>query len=67
MTDEREKFLLYETVRQIGCYNMIMDSPKVIAFISRAYGVIISGVDYIYILENYSSLKERYIKQGDKR
>jgi hypothetical protein len=62
MVNEREKFILYETVRTIGCYNMITDSLKVIAFISRVYGVIISRKDYISIVKNYSVLKEKYIK-----
>lgn len=62
MTNEREKFILYETVRKIGAYNMIVDSPKVIAFISRVYDVIISREDYISIIKNYSELKKKYIK-----
>lgn len=65
--DEEKKFKLYETVRQIGCYNMIVEAHKVIAFISRVYGVIISREDYISIIKNYSVLKEKYIKESEQK
>jgi len=65
MVNKREKFILYETVRNLGAYNMITESPKVIAFISRVYDVVISREDYIFIISNYSELKEEYIKEGD--
>ncbi|MBA7549463.1 hypothetical protein ES705_41946 [subsurface metagenome] len=62
MNNKREKFILYETIREIGCYNMITDSSRVIAFIYRIYNVLITRKEYIFILKNYSELKKKYTK-----
>ena len=51
----KQAFMKYEEARQSGKYNMIMDMNKVIA----EYGI--SYRDYIYILNNYSKLVEKYL------
>ena len=51
----KQEFLKYEEVRKLGKYNMIMDMNKVIA----EYGI--GFKDYIYIINNYSKLAEKYL------
>ena len=51
----KQAFMKYEEARQSGKYNMIMDMNKVIT----EYGI--SYRDYIYILNNYSKLVEKYL------
>lgn len=58
--DEREKFLAYEKIRQKGLYNMF-DRDKVIAYARKYFSVDISKEEYFEIIENYSTLKRRYL------
>ncbi len=51
----KKSFLKYEEARKSGKYNMIMDMNRVIA----DYGI--SFHDYIYIINNYSKLAEKYL------
>ena len=51
----KQEFLKYEEARKSGKYNMIMDMNKVIA----EYGI--GFKDYIYIINNYSKLAEKYL------
>lgn len=51
----RQDFLKYEEARKSGKYNMIMDMNKVLA----EYGI--SFKNYIYILNNYSELSNKYL------
>jgi len=52
----RNSFLKYEEARQSGKYNMIMDSSKVM----YEYGI--NFHDYYYIIHNYSTLAETYLR-----
>jgi len=54
----KQEFLKYEEARKSGKYNMVMDMNRVIA----EYGI--SFKDYIYILNNYSELSKKYLKNG---
>jgi len=51
----KQEFLKYEEARKSGKYNMVMDMNKVIA----EYGI--GFKDYIYIINNYSKLAEKYL------
>ena len=51
----KQEFLKYEEVRKSGKYNMIIDMNKVIA----EYGI--GFKNYIYIINNYSKLVEKYL------
>lgn len=54
----KQEFLKYEEARQSGKYNMVMDMNKVLA----EYGI--GFKNYIYILNNYSELSKKYLKNG---
>jgi len=55
MENEKEKFLAYEKVRMEGKYNMLsVDAMK-------ATGL--TKPDYIYIIEHYSELHDKYINE----
>ena len=51
----KQEFLKYEEARKSGKYNMIMDMNKVIS----EYGI--GFRNYIYIINNYSSLANKYL------
>lgn len=51
----KQEFLKYEEARKSGKYNMIMDMNKVIS----EYGI--GFKNYIYIINNYSSLANKYL------
>lgn len=51
----KQEFLKYEEARQSGKYNMVIDMNKVIA----EYGI--GFKNYIYIINNYSKLAEKYL------
>jgi len=54
----KQEFLKYEEARKSGKYNMVMDMNRVIA----EYGI--GFKNYIYILNNYSELSKKYLKNG---
>ena len=51
----KQEFLKYEEARKSGKYNMMMDMNCVIA----EYGI--GYKNYIYIINNYSTLAEKYL------
>ena len=54
----KQEFLKYEEARKSGKYNMVMDMNKVLA----EYGI--GFKNYIYIINNYSELSKKYLKNG---
>lgn len=52
----REQFLRYEEVRNSGEFNMIMDAPQAMFRAQLLYP------EYMYIINHYSELKEKYLK-----
>jgi len=54
----KQEFIKYEEARKSGKYNMVMDMNRVIA----EYGI--GFKNYIYILNNYSELSKKYLKNG---
>ena len=50
----KEKFLRYEEVRLSGKYNMIME------WVDACIEADLNKEDYLYIIEHYSELKEKY-------
>lgn len=59
---EEKKFLCYERIRRRGLYNMLMDWQKVLKYAKRYFKIDINEEDYFFIIENYSELKEKYVK-----
>ena len=57
---QMKKFALYETVRQLGCYNMIDPRARKLTRLTKK--------DYNYIIEHYSELISRFpdIKENIK-
>lgn len=54
----KQEFIKYEEARKSGKYNMVMDMNRVLA----EYGI--GFKNYIYILNNYSELSKKYLKNG---
>ena len=52
------KFEAYLQVQEIGAYNML--DPRARALAQELSGIEIDRADWIYIIKNYSELKERY-------
>ncbi|MBA7519063.1 hypothetical protein ES705_11137 [subsurface metagenome] len=59
MTNEKEKFIIYEKIRRKGLYNML-DYKKVLPYAKRYFKLDITKEEYIELVENYSELKARY-------
>lgn len=58
MEDEKEKFLLYESIRRSGVTNMF-DVTTVCAI----SGGTLEKKDCFYIMDNYSELAKKYLKE----
>ena len=61
MINEKRKFLAYEKARIRGLYNML-DWLHVSRYIAKYYKIGITKDEYLFIIENYSRLKEKYLK-----
>ncbi len=59
VTIDRETFHHYESVRQGGSYNMMMEASTVMNIIN------VNEDQYFYILNNYSELLEKYGESND--
>ncbi len=56
----KDLFLKYVDVQMDGSYNMITDASIVMQIIGA------SKEDYLYIIQNYSQLKEQYKSDYEK-
>jgi len=54
----KEKFEAYLQVQEIGAYNML--DPRARELAQELSGIEIDRADWIYIIKNYSELKEQY-------
>ena len=52
------KFEAYLQVQEIGAYNML--DPRARELAQELSGIEIDRADWIYIIKNYSELKEQY-------
>jgi len=62
LINEERKFITYERIRRRGLYNMLMDWQKVLKYAKRYLKISISKEEYFFIIDNYSQLKEKYLK-----
>lgn len=54
MEDDKNDFINYEKIRRSGEYNMVTDASTIASIIG------VSKERYIWIINNYSKLKELY-------
>ncbi|MBA7580575.1 hypothetical protein ES708_22468 [subsurface metagenome] len=61
MTNEKEKFLVYEKIRLRSLHNML-DYKRVLPYARRYFKLDITKEEYIELVERYSELKEKYLR-----
>jgi len=62
MLNEERKFITYERIRRTGKFNMVTDWQVVLRYAKKYFNIDISKDEYLEIIENYSLLREQFLK-----